>query len=119
MNKFLLAVIATFGLSAGALACSDGKCPDGKCPMQRPLSQQLQLPPERAAKVDALQEAFKKDMKNNHAEHEAKLAEILTPEELAKFKALHKNKHKGMHGGAHGEGHPHSSAPAQSAPHSK
>ncbi|HMU68048.1 MAG TPA: hypothetical protein PKE57_12910, partial [Cellvibrionaceae bacterium] len=62
-----------------------------------PLSKKLDLDPERAAKLEALETQFKQDREAMQAAHQAKLAEILTPDELAKLAAAH-----GHHGG---EGH--------------
>jgi hypothetical protein len=92
LQIFLAALVSVF-LASSVLACPGGDCPDGKCP----LSKKLDLDPERAAKLEALESKFKQDREAMHAEHHAKLAEILTPEELAKLEAAH-----GHHGG---EGH--------------
>lgn len=93
MLQILFAALVSVFLASSVLACPGGDCPDGQCP----LSKKLDLDPERAAKLEALESKFKQDRAAMHAEHHAKLAEILTPEELAKLEAAHG--HRG------GEGH--------------
>lgn len=96
MLQILFAALISVFLASSVLACPGGDCPDGKCP----LSKKLNLDAERAAKVDALQKQFMADREAMKAEHQAKLAQILTPEEMAKLEA----EHHGHHGhGAKGD----------------
>jgi|GEM_PF-3961871 len=95
MLQILFAALVSVFLASSVLACPGGDCPDGKCP----LSKKLDLDPERAAKLNALETKFKQDREAMQAEHHAKLAEILTPEELAKLEAAHSHHgHDGHHG---------------------
>ncbi|HRH77104.1 MAG TPA: hypothetical protein PK129_07125 [Cellvibrionaceae bacterium] len=95
MLQILFAALVSVFLASSVLACPGGDCPDGKCP----LSKKLDLDPERAAKLNALETKFKQDREAMQAEHHAKLAEILTPEELAKLEAAHSHHgHDGQHG---------------------
>lgn len=89
MIKSLSIALIALSLSAGALAC-----PNGKCPLKHSIAQSLNIEGERATKLDALEAQFKEEMEAQHAAHKAKLAEILTPEELAKLETRHE---KGEH----------------------
>ena len=81
--KFYLPLWLAF-LASSVLACPGGDCPDGKCP----LSKKLDLDPERAAKLNALETKFKQDREAMQAEHHAKLAEILTLKSWLNWKRL-------------------------------
>ncbi|HEY6530590.1 MAG TPA: hypothetical protein VIZ65_18025 [Cellvibrionaceae bacterium] len=93
MLQILFAALVSVLFATSVLACPGGDCPDGQCP----LSKKLNLDPDRAAKLDALQSKFKKDHETMQADHHAKLAEILTPEELTKLEAQHHHGHGGSH----------------------
>ncbi len=97
LQIFLAALVSVF-LASSVLACPGGDCPDGKCP----LSKKLDLDPERAAKLEALETKFKQDRDAMHAEHQAKLAEILTAEELVKLEGAHGHRGGQNHHGAMG-----------------
>lgn len=94
MLQILFAALISVVFATSVLACPGGDCPDGQCP----LSKKLNLDPERAAKVEALQTQFKSEKETLKAAHHAKLAEILTPEELAKLEAQYHHGHKGHKG---------------------
>lgn len=92
MLQILFAALISVVFATSVLACPGGDCPDGQCP----LSKKLNLDADRAAKLDALQKQFMQEREAMMAEHQAKLATILTPEELAKLEAEHE--HMGHHG---------------------
>ncbi|MEY4589149.1 MAG: hypothetical protein RL497_1225 [Pseudomonadota bacterium] len=109
MLQIFIAALVSVVLATSVLACPGGDCPDGQCP----LSKKLNLDADRAAKLDALQVKFKQDRDAMKAAHQAKLAEILTPEELMKLEAEH-----GHHGHDHKGGH-HGDAPKKCDEHAK
>lgn len=99
MLQILFAALISVVFATSVLACPGGDCPDGQCP----LSKKLNLDADRAAKLDALQKQFMQEREAMMAEHQAKLASILTPEEMAKLEAEHGHHgrpgHRGMMGG--------------------
>jgi hypothetical protein len=94
MLQILFAALISVVFATSVLACPGGDCPDGQCP----LSKKLNLDPDRAAKLEALQTKFQQEHETMKAAHQARLAEILTPEELAKLEAAHHHGHGGHHG---------------------
>jgi hypothetical protein len=84
MKHVLRATLVSLCLaSLPTWACPGGDCEGCKCPM----SKKLQLDPERSAKLEALEAEYSKEREALHVAHKARLAGVLTPEEMAQLEA--------------------------------
>ena len=101
MIKSIAGVVIALGISAAVFA---EKTP-GKCPLHQTLSQRLALTGDHAAAVEAEETEFKAQMEALHRAHHAKLAAILTPEELAQLDAMHREGPWRGDGPKHCDGH--------------
>ncbi len=88
MRSLLIAGVISLGLARSwAMACPKESCKH--CGGKHTLSSQLQLDPERKAKLEALEAEFQQEHQALKEAHKAKLANLLTAEELAKVESAY------------------------------